>query len=98
VAKAATAESAMSLAEITLKRNLSITTNAISKQEIDESNAAAITARAAFKAAEADVVAGRAEVQRIAELDSFSKITAPFDGTITARSIEVGQLVVPRQH
>jgi RND family efflux transporter MFP subunit len=93
VAKAATAESTMNLAEITLKRNRSLPPGAISKQEIDESNAAAITARAAFKATEADIVAGQAEVQRYTELDSFSKITAPFAGTITARNIEIGQLV-----
>lgn len=45
-----------------------------------------------LKAAMAD--AARAEVRRLQEVRSFSRITAPFSGTITARGIDSGDLVV----
>jgi len=43
--------------------------------------------------AEANVQAQQAQVNRLAELTSFEKITAPFSGVITARQIDTGSLV-----
>jgi RND family efflux transporter MFP subunit len=40
------------------------------------------------------VEAARANVRRLAELQSFSQVKAPFSGTITARGTDVGQLIV----
>ncbi|MGC4004742.1 MAG: efflux RND transporter periplasmic adaptor subunit [Pirellulales bacterium] len=94
-AKAATAASTLKLADITLTRNKSILPGAISKQELDENQTTFDSAKAAVQAADADVAAGEAEVRRYRELDSFSRILAPFPGTITARDIDVGQLVTP---
>jgi RND family efflux transporter MFP subunit len=93
-AKLLTAEANNNLAQTTLRRYETLAaTNAISKQELDERRAAADTAESTVTAAKADVVGGEAAVQRLTTLQSFSHVYAPFKGTITARSIEVGQLV-----
>ena len=67
--------------------------NAVSKQEAD-------TYRLQFGARQADVVAAEAtikanqeNVRRLRYLQSFQKITAPFDGIVTARNVDVGALV-----
>ena len=39
------------------------------------------------------MAAQKANIQRLSDLKSFSKVTAPFAGTITARTIERGSLV-----
>ncbi len=39
--------------------------------------------------------ARQANAQRFADLKSFQRVVAPFDGTITARYIEVGTLITP---
>jgi RND family efflux transporter MFP subunit len=39
------------------------------------------------------VTSAQANVQRLEELQSFEKIVAPFDGVITARNLDVGQLI-----
>jgi RND family efflux transporter MFP subunit len=41
----------------------------------------------------ATVEAARANVARLQDLQSFERVTAPFAGTITARGIDVGQLI-----
>ncbi len=43
--------------------------------------------------AQANVVAQQAAVNRLEQLTGFEKITAPFDGVITGRFIDVGSLV-----
>ena len=67
--------------------------NAASKLEVDQHRADAETAESNVAAAKASVAAGEADVQRLSTLEDFSKVYAPFSGTITARFIEVGQLV-----
>lgn len=57
-----------------------------SKQEADEKHADLQLKSAAVDAAQA-------EVQRLQQIGKFATITAPFAGTITARRLEVGQLV-----
>ena len=48
---------------------------------------------AAVAVAKANLVAQQAAVQRLEELSSFEKITAPFDGVLTQRNVDVGDLV-----
>ncbi len=60
--------------------------DAVSAQEADDKAAAAAELDAAVRAAQANV-------SRLEELSNFKKVTAPFAGVITARSVEVGQLV-----
>jgi RND family efflux transporter MFP subunit len=62
-------------------------TGAVSKQDVDEKVSAAEASNAALQAAQANL-------QRLRELSSFKKIVAPFDGVITARNTDVGQLIV----
>jgi len=42
----------------------------------------------------AQVKALRANTRRLEELQSFARVTAPFGGTVTARDVDVGELVV----
>jgi RND family efflux transporter MFP subunit len=60
--------------------------NAVSQQDTETfTNQASATASA--------VKSAQANVDRLKELQSFEKIYAPFDGVITARSIDTGQLI-----
>jgi RND family efflux transporter MFP subunit len=63
-----------------------VKTDAVSQQDTDTYvNQAAATAAA--------VRSAQANVQRLRELQSFEKIYAPFDGVITARTVDTGQLI-----
>ena len=86
-AELAQADAASALAQTTAKRWREMLANkTVSTQETDEK-----VADLALK--KATVEASRAKVQRMEDLLSYSKITAPFSGTITARTLDVGQLV-----
>lgn len=60
--------------------------NSVSRQETDEKNGDMLAKQAALNAAQANV-------SRLAQLVSFQKIYAPFDGIVTARNTDVGQLI-----
>lgn len=63
-----------------------VRTNAVSQQDTDTfTNQASATASA--------VQSAQANVARLKELVSFEKIYAPFDGVVTARSVDIGQLI-----
>ena len=59
---------------------------AVSQQTADEKQGDAL-------ARKAEVAAAQANVDRVKALESFKDITAPFDGVVTARRIDVGALV-----
>lgn len=60
--------------------------NAVSQQDTDTFvNQAAATASA--------VRSAEANLQRLHELQSFEKVYAPFDGVVTARDVDTGQLI-----
>lgn len=81
------AQAAHALAKMTASRwQKLLADKAVSTQEADEKKADADLKKAAVDAA-------RADVERLEELRSFARITAPFDGTLTARSLDVGKLV-----
>ena len=46
-----------------------------------------------FAAKKAIVQSAQANLRRLQELQSFEKIYAPFDGVITARNTDIGQLI-----
>jgi RND family efflux transporter MFP subunit len=81
------AQANLDLANITSTRyqNL-LKLNSISKQETDQAMGDA-------SAKEAAVEAAMAGVRRLEQLQGFEKIYAPFDGIITARNTDVGQLI-----
>ncbi|WP_267220532.1 efflux RND transporter periplasmic adaptor subunit [Dyella silvae] len=86
-ANLARAQANARLAALTDKRwkNL-LTSNSVSKQEADEKAGEA-------EAAQANVLAVRADVDRIAALEAFKHISAPFAGTVTARNTDIGDLI-----
>jgi RND family efflux transporter MFP subunit len=63
-----------------------VKTNAVSQQDTDTFVNQSAAMVAAVKSAEANV-------QRLKELQSFEKVYAPFDGVVTARNIDTGQLI-----
>ena len=63
-----------------------LTQNAVSKQDTDTFVTQAASTTSAVKSAQANV-------QRLEELQSFEKIYAPFSGVITARNVDIGQLI-----
>jgi membrane fusion protein, multidrug efflux system len=67
--------------------------NLISKGQVDEQVAKAKTDEATVTAAESNVAALEANVRRLTEMQTFSKVVAPFAGTVTQRAIDRGQLV-----
>jgi RND family efflux transporter MFP subunit len=60
--------------------------DAVSQQELDERHAAQ-------QQALADLAASQANVRRLQQLHDFGRITAPFDGVVVRRNVEVGALV-----
>ena len=59
---------------------------AVSSQEVDEK-------LGALAAREADLASATAKVRQLESLKSFQRITAPFNGTITARNVEIAMRV-----
>lgn len=59
------------------------------------SQAALDRATAEFRAAEAAARAARAGVGQTAAMSSYTVITAPFSGVVSARQVEVGETVTP---
>jgi RND family efflux transporter MFP subunit len=86
-AQLAQAEATLGLAKITAARWAELlTTASVSEQEQAEK-------QADLKLKSATVESARAEVRRLQKLQSFSRVTAPFAGTITVRNIDSGDLI-----
>jgi RND family efflux transporter MFP subunit len=81
------AETSLSLAKITAPRYQElIKTNSVSQQEVDQNNQN-------LAAQTANVQAAQAAVSRLEQMQGFEKIVAPFDGVITLRKTDLGDLV-----
>jgi RND family efflux transporter MFP subunit len=63
------------------------------QQEVDAAHAAYEVAQSDAKLAKAKVELARAEIGRLEALRQFAKITAPYDGVITARFVDPGALI-----
>jgi membrane fusion protein, multidrug efflux system len=75
------------LSEVTLaRRKTLIASNFVSMQEIDERTADLSNKNAAVNSSQANV-------ERLEALAGYKKITAPFDGIVTARATDVGALI-----
>jgi len=86
-AQEGTAKANEELARVTAEREAKLVeTNAVSRQEYDNAMSALVARRA-------DTASASANVRRLEQLVAFQKIEAPFDGTITARNTDIGQLV-----
>ncbi len=91
----------MNLAKTTLDRwDHLATKGAVSKQEHDEKRADYDVKKAQTDRAEASlataretVLASEANLKRLQEMKGFGSVTAPFDGIVTERLIDVGTLI-----
>jgi len=82
-----TAKANLALAEITRNRYQGLLTkNAVSQQDVDN-------AVGTYNANEAIVQANQANVKQLQALQSFEKVYAPFDGIVTARNTDIGDLI-----
>ncbi|HEY4051276.1 MAG TPA: efflux RND transporter periplasmic adaptor subunit [Acidobacteriaceae bacterium] len=83
----AQARANLTLADITAKRYQSlITTNAVSQQDVDSNNQN-------FDSQKANVQAMSANVSRLEQMQGFEKVMAPFNGVITQRLTDIGDLI-----
>jgi len=83
----ATAQANLELAAITKARYQGLLkSNAVSQQDVDNTVGT-------YNANNAIVEADRAAVDQYAALVSFEKVYAPFDGVITARNTDIGDLI-----
>jgi len=83
-----TAQANVAIAKITADRWQSLVSDgSVSQQETDQN---VIN----LKAMQATLQANAANVRRLEQLQSFEKVYAPFDGIITARHTDIGQLQV----
>jgi RND family efflux transporter MFP subunit len=92
VANVTKANADLALTQRNLERLQSVKSE-VTRQELDTSTTARDQAAAAVEQAKANVAAAKANVQRLEVLQSFEKVTAPFDGTITSRNYDVGALL-----
>jgi RND family efflux transporter MFP subunit len=89
------------LTRLTKERDLPLgEQHAISQQIVDEAVQAhnarvadVVAAEANITAAQANVTANCANVARLLQMQSFEQVVAPFDGVITTRNVERGDLV-----
>ena len=65
----------------------------VSQQEVDQTHASNDAQQANLAAAEAAYGSAQANVRRAMDLKGFGTLVAPFDGVVTMRSAEIGQLV-----
>src|ERR1700733_13529633 len=82
-----TAQANLNLSKITADRFDGLkNTDSVSKQDVDN-------AHGDFEAKKATVASAQSNVRRLEETQAFNKIYAPFDGIITARNTDIGQLI-----
>lgn len=82
-----TAEANYRLSQITATRYQDLkNTDSVAKQDVDN-------AEGDFESKKAMVASAQANVKRLQETQSFQKIYAPFDGVITARNTDIGDLI-----
>jgi len=86
-ADVSTAEANTHLSEITSSRYEGLLkSDSVSQQDVDN-------AKGDYAAKRAILQSSQANLKRLEELQSFEKIMAPFDGVITARNTDIGQLI-----
>jgi RND family efflux transporter MFP subunit len=82
-----TAEANLRLSQITNNRYEGLkNTDSVAQQDVDN-------AHGDYAAKKATVDSAAYNVKRLEDLQSFTKIYAPFDGVVTARNTDIGQLI-----
>src|SRR6202521_1274997 len=82
-----TAQANLNLAEVTSTRYKDLLkTDSVAQQDVDNANGN-------FEARRTTVESAQANVKRLQDMQSIEKVYAPFDGVITARNTDIGQLI-----
>src|SRR5258705_3348403 len=79
----------LQIATLTANRNNILLKKQIVAQQLADQTTADATAK------EAVVDANEANVRQLEAMQSFKTLAAPFDGVVTARNVEIGQLISP---
>jgi RND family efflux transporter MFP subunit len=88
------AQANFDLGKVTDQRTSKLVVQGWSSQaQGDTDRLTANSREAALAVAKANVVAQQAVVNRLTELAAFEQVKAPFDGVVTARSVDIGNLV-----
>lgn len=86
-AAVASAQANVALAKATLERGrMLIASGSVSKQDLDQRGADFSNKQGLVKSAQANL-------ERLRVLENYKRITAPFDGLVTARTTDVGALI-----
>jgi len=86
-------EAERQFAETTYARWRDSPKGVVSEQEQEAKQADYNSAVARLNEATAEAAADQGEVDRLQALESFKRITAPFDGIVTARETDIGALI-----
>lgn len=86
-ARLASAQADTNLANLTAKRWKALLGNASVSQQTADEKAGDAAAKAAM------VNAANADVKRLEALESFKRLVAPFDGVVTGRNTDIGDLI-----
>jgi RND family efflux transporter MFP subunit len=92
-AKVKVANAAMEFAKTTYDRWRDSPKGVVSIQETESKKADYETARASYDAAIAGVNSDQGVVDRLHALEEFKNLVAPFDGTVTGRNTDIGDLI-----
>jgi RND family efflux transporter MFP subunit len=65
----------------------------VAQQDIDDANAKDLAAAAALEAARHAAQVAKSDVDKLKDIDSYTRITAPFTGVITKREADPGALI-----
>jgi RND family efflux transporter MFP subunit len=86
-------EAEMAFARTTYERWRDSPKGVVSDQERESKKADFATATARYDASIADVRSSEGVVDRLTAMTQFKRIVAPFDGVVTARSTDIGNLI-----
>ena len=87
------AQANVHFSDVTLARFKDAPRGVVSDLERDEKAADYQISQAKLTAAKSDLNSAQAEVDRLRAMIAFQKVVAPFDGIITQRRVDIGELV-----
>jgi RND family efflux transporter MFP subunit len=80
-------QASVDLAQVTANRyNALMQTKAVSQQDVDQYNSQ-------YTAAQANLDASKANVSQLQKTEAFKQVFAPFDGVLTSRRVDTGDLI-----
>jgi RND family efflux transporter MFP subunit len=86
-ASQAQTQASVDLAQVTANRyNALLQTKAVSQQDVDQYNSQ-------YTAAQANLDASKANVSQLQKTEAFKQVFAPFDGVLTSRRVDTGDLI-----